>query len=186
MKKIMIARVAVAMAAVAQAASIDWSITAKTWTYGDGADAAAGTTVYLINAAEWTSIESAIKGGTTSFTTSDAGILGIGSTGNTKGAVFTTTATSSALKAGTSYNYAYLVFDTRDTDNVMYFASASEATTAYDKADAVYSENTSVTFAGAHYSNTGLSAGWQAVPEPTSGLLLLLGVAGLALKRKRA
>ena len=27
---------------------------------------------------------------------------------------------------------------------------------------------------------------WVAVPEPTSGLLLLLGVAGLALKRKRA
>ena len=27
---------------------------------------------------------------------------------------------------------------------------------------------------------------WKAVPEPTSGLLLLLGVAGLALKRKRA
>ena len=27
---------------------------------------------------------------------------------------------------------------------------------------------------------------WSAVPEPTSGLLLLLGVAGLALKRKRA
>jgi len=28
--------------------------------------------------------------------------------------------------------------------------------------------------------------GWKTVPEPTSGLLLLLGVAGLALKRKRA
>ena len=29
-------------------------------------------------------------------------------------------------------------------------------------------------------------AGFTAAPEPTSGLLLLLGVAGLALKRKRA
>ena len=30
------------------------------------------------------------------------------------------------------------------------------------------------------------ASNWQVVPEPTSGLLLLLGVAGLALKRKRA
>ena len=34
--------------------------------------------------------------------------------------------------------------------------------------------------------NSGTNFGWQSVPEPTSGLLLLLGVAGLALKRKRA
>ena len=31
-----------------------------------------------------------------------------------------------------------------------------------------------------------INSNLQAVPEPTSGLLLLLGVAGLALKRKRA
>ncbi len=30
------------------------------------------------------------------------------------------------------------------------------------------------------------SGNWTAVPEPTSALLLVLGVAGLALKRKRA
>lgn len=32
----------------------------------------------------------------------------------------------------------------------------------------------------------GVSGGLVAVPEPTSGLLMLLGLAGLALKRKRA
>jgi len=30
------------------------------------------------------------------------------------------------------------------------------------------------------------NTGWMTAPEPTSGLLMLLGVAGLALKRKRA
>jgi len=33
---------------------------------------------------------------------------------------------------------------------------------------------------------TQAASNWAAAPEPTSGLLLLLGVAGLALKRKRA
>ena len=35
-------------------------------------------------------------------------------------------------------------------------------------------------------ANKFLNATWTAAPEPTSGLLLLLGVAGLALKRKHA
>lgn len=34
-------------------------------------------------------------------------------------------------------------------------------------------------------TNPDSTGGWQVVPEPTSGLLLLLGVAGLALRRKQ-
>ena len=33
---------------------------------------------------------------------------------------------------------------------------------------------------------TGSATAWTAVPEPTSGLLMLLGMAGLALRRRRA
>jgi len=34
--------------------------------------------------------------------------------------------------------------------------------------------------------NAAVGTTWMAVPEPTSGLLVLIGLAGLALKRKRA
>ena len=42
-----------------------------------------------------------------------------------------------------------------------------------------------ITF-GNMQSATQNASNWAVAPEPTSGLLLLLGVAGLALKRKRA
>ena len=189
MKKLMIALAAVAVAAVAQAASIDWSIGSNSWFLSDGSTKAAkGTAVYLINAASWSDIKTAIDGGATSFTTSDTGILAVGTTSNAKGAV-SGTATSTSLTAGTSYDFAYLVFDTTDASDVKYFASVKSTAAAYDPTDATYSEAQSITFDGASYSNTGLSGGWQsaaAVPEPTSGLLMLLGMAGLALRRKRA
>ncbi|MBQ6341074.1 MAG: PEP-CTERM sorting domain-containing protein [Kiritimatiellae bacterium] len=44
---------------------------------------------------------------------------------------------------------------------------------------------TSDTWSGAGFTYA-TGGNFTAVPEPTSGLLLLLGMAGLALKRKRA
>ena len=44
--------------------------------------------------------------------------------------------------------------------------------------------DTAVAF-GNQASATQNASNWTAVPEPTSGLLMLLGIAGLTLKRKR-
>lgn len=67
---------------------------------------------------------------------------------------------------------------TADSKDVA-FTSASFAATASDVGVA------SIAF-GNQKNATQASGAWAAVPEPTSGLMLLLGVAGLALKRKRA
>ena len=64
-----------------------------------------------------------------------------------------------------------------------------------DQPESVLEAGTSITFNPKNASQSIVgkasegyaSSGWYTtVPEPTSGLLLLLGVAGLALKRKRA
>ena len=38
----------------------------------------------------------------------------------------------------------------------------------------------------ANMASATAASNWAAVPEPTSGLLVLLGMAGLALRRRRA
>ena len=48
------------------------------------------------------------------------------------------------------------------------------------------STTTNIAQFGVSNSATLNPSNWTAAPEPTSGLLLLLGIAGLALKRKRA
>ena len=200
MKKLMIAAAIVCAAAVSQAASINWNVGGATWKRDGGADPTAKMTMYLIDASAWSTIESAIKNGARSFTVEDTGILDVAQTSNnTKGQVSTRTATpmktittdpfvqQPKLTPGTSYDFSYLVID-----GDKYFASASIPQQAYDPADATYSDVKSITFGNSQFSGTEsnptLSGGWQtaAVPEPTSALLLLLGVAGVALKRKRA
>ena len=80
---------------------------------------------------------------------------------------------------GSTYNF-YLVID----DNGSIFSSAFSETPVIKSGIAAATATTTIAF-GNMATATQNASNWAAVPEPTSGLLLLLGMAGLALKRKR-
>ena len=81
----------------------------------------------------------------------------------------------SAAVADSSYNFYYLIEDSGKV-----FTSATKANIIAQASAAA-----NIGF-GNQQTATQAAGNWQSVPEPTSGLLLLLGKAGLALKRKRA
>ena len=72
-----------------------------------------------------------------------------------------------------------------------YYLSGAQTGTSYD-GSAEYPTGTAALWGSDDYSTANWHAvstsggGGESVPEPTSGLLMLIGAAGLALRRKRA
>ena len=186
MKKLMIAAAIVCAAAFAQASSVSWAVD---WAYAvntsnptyTGDETFAGT-YWLV----------ALSGDSTAgISVDDTGklTLGAGMTQAGTGSI-TENAFSGDISGLTSANngdkYALVIFDS----NYKYYGVSDVAAIA-GVVDDPPTDGEYITFSnifdatdGADYMVANIQA--QAVPEPTSGLLLLLGVAGLALRRRRA
>ena len=87
------------------------------------------------------------------------------------------------VTGGTSYDFFAVVFNTDEiTKDSYFFVTANKNVTPNDNSTTL---NKAIFF-GTQATASNAEGAWQAVPEPTTGLLLLIGMAGLALRRKQA
>ena len=184
MKKLMIAAAIVCAAVVSQAATFDWSVdgglkdasgndASGLFAFGFfGSDTAGKAPVMTVDQA-WAMIQAEFPGYTIGDRTgvADGGAVMIGSS-----------EVADAQKDSTISGFIILVDQTpADIENWK--------PTQYSVIQGGLAGTQEIGNAGGAYTFqfTAAEQGeWKSVPEPTSGLLLLLGVAGLALKRKRA
>lgn len=202
MKKLMMAVVAVALAMGVNAAVVDWQykITGVATSKAEYSGLNAGNyTAYLFDAATWEAAAgngSTITGtGVTKATFDDALdhsklYKGAASAGKYPFGTRPDAATGTTLAPrsieGDSGDYYYVLVDTADPDAWQYSATAKAMTSRTPQEGAVAANYNTPSYTDWSAQSWSKVGGGGDVPEPTSGLLLLLGVAGLALRRKQA
>ena len=173
MKKLILTIAAVSAAVVASASTVKWTASnVLDHTGGALNDStyknAYAATVYFFNS-DGTVFASCASSADTSYSMKQ----------------FTAT-TSDSFTVGTTYLAQLVITGTEGTTEYTYTTGKEEFTVGAAAPSLNFSTGTDFdSFTGTSYAAASWTGG-SSVPEPTSGLLLLLGVAGLALKRRRA
>ena len=189
MKKLMIAAAIVCAAVFAQAATYNWNALGDTYIYstddagGTYPSVAAGTPAYFafVDAYSQSALVTDFANGSVNYSKF---ATGANSEMNASGGV---NPSADFTADYTSDQQAYFVIF--ENGNMFISTEATASYAAVGASGVAFANQTDTSdwevFMGdatAGYSQ----AGWYAVPEPTTGLLLLLGMAGLALRRRRA
>jgi len=188
MKKLIIAACAVAFAAGVQAAAVDWMTSGAFYDTAGDPDwptVAAGTTAYFVFANSYS--QSDLVADFAAGTVDNAKLTAINSgTIGADGTVAKVTGSSTTL-AGSQDAYVVIL---KDAENMFISDVVTKTIDELEGSSYLFNEaETGDIWALNGAASAGYSApGWYSasVPEPTSGLLMLLGVAGLALRRRRA
>ena len=182
MKKLMFMLAAVAMAVGAHGASVYWTCT----NVKDSTGGAISGVAYFIDAATLSQSDFRALSGAAAFNTALSGMYSYTPSEAGKYTVAMADAIENAtlgLSDSTAYSVYLAIFDTATiTDSSKYYLTDAKDLTTY-------TGTTSASLKFGSQSTASQAAGaWTAVgvPEPTSGLLMLVGLAGLALRRRRA
>ena len=177
MKKIMMVAAAALLAGMSQAAMVQWNNASSSKLVGlDGT-----TAITAANATAWNLTVTLMYADGTSTGSSISAINSM-SAGVLSTAKWTYTFDTDATTGDQFYLHAIMKVDGKDYEMDL-FKSSPFSLTATNNGGSESFTWASGTYGG--LAATPTEGKWSAVPEPTSGLLMLLGMAGLALRRGR-